>query len=821
MTTSVCDIFRLTSVCESFADCVASCAVWNVDVGQWEDENASPTPPPKKNKKKNDKKKKKKDAKKKKKKKKKKDAKKKEKKKEKKKKDIAAAKAAEVAAKKKQAKADAEEKAAVLKQQQQEQAEAAVAAETEFAEAVAQAAEAGAQAANAEQEAVMSSGAGYSDGLGLLSPFASEQEGGGLLSTREDKKKQKEKKKDEPPPEWAQPNQLAVKLDVLDSSSSQNRSSGRSRSSDAAAASADGDGAEGKYVDHIGKEKNAPPERVFTADGGDVPMPGVETLKLKPLPSWRLPKSYIKAPEVKTGYQDEAQIAAQSPRGTEEAHVVDYECDSTDEAWLKSKEGGSGKTVTIGELEELIDLFERSHARQKWIQPVTFESWAEKVLGEDVRTFDGPWLQPKHSKVVKEVALERCYSHWSVRRKEAGSSLVRSLRDLQRPVRANRSASPRYTEMSEKEMRAMINKEQNNAAMLRGQRTRDASGQSGGNIGAVLARRVGVGGGWTRYASQGALAKALRLDTGTVGRACRTRLATGGNRVVAGYEIRPEQYAGNGTGRRAAGGQEEGGLAVAAALERLVRQVEDGNMEEEADVSGAVGLLVDRTARPQPPPVTLHADWVRAMKTEWARERSERVARRRRQVLEAVAAMRLSRQKDGAMDLDLDAAAGSEASEAVRAELFKTATPKPKPLKAMKLEPLVTVRLPTSDAGPKDGTLWDHNDDILLCQLYGHFFRRNTGVRGRWIDVSDALGADRTQNACRHRFNLIKTRPPMAAATEEGATMRSQPQVSGGAAAAAHFVPVYEEDDDDDEEEEAGGGLLGGAVELARQGEAQ
>ena len=208
----------------------------------------------------------------------------------------------------------------------------------------------------------------------------------------------------------------------------------------------------------------------------------------------------------------------------------------------------------------------------------------------------------------------------------------------------------------------------------------------------MLARRVG-GGGWVRYTNQSALVKALRLDTGTVGRACRTRLASGGNRVVAGYEIRPETFGSNGSnGRPAAAGQEEGGLAVAAALERLVRQVEDGNMEDEADVSGAVSSLVDRAARP---PVTLHADWVRVMKTEWARERSERVARRRRQVLEAVAAMRLSRQKDGAMDLDLGAAAGSEQSDAVRAELFKTKTAipklKPKPLKELRLEPMMMI----------------------------------------------------------------------------------------------------------------------------------
>jgi hypothetical protein len=43
------------------------------------------------------------------------------------------------------------------------------------------------------------------------------------------------------------------------------------------------------------------------------------------------------------------------------------------------------------------------------------------------------------------------------------------------------------------------------------------AGGGGGcsTTGAVLARRVGVGGTWTRYPSQGALARALQLDTGT------------------------------------------------------------------------------------------------------------------------------------------------------------------------------------------------------------------------------------------------------------------------------------------------------------------
>ena len=189
---------------------------------------------------------------------------------------------------------------ALTQKQRQEQAERKVEAEATFAEAVAQAAEAGAQAANAEQEAVMSAQHGNgiyrpsTDGLGLLSPFAEHSEGGGLLSRKGEKKKHKEKKKDEPPPEWARPNQLGVKLDVLDSDSEvgadeKRGPSGSSRSSGEAAASAAGGGVEeggayryiASYRDIIGQEKGALPERVFTTGGGEVPMPGVSTLKLK------------------------------------------------------------------------------------------------------------------------------------------------------------------------------------------------------------------------------------------------------------------------------------------------------------------------------------------------------------------------------------------------------------------------------------------------------------------------------------------------------------------------------------------------------------
>ena len=110
------------------------------------------------------------------------------------------------------------------------------------------------------------------------------------------------------------------------------------------------------------------------------------------------------------------------------------------------------------------------------VQPVPFEMWAEKVLGEGVRSYGGPWLtsasddsspsgksgkktnsrrrsgrsrsaspaagssgsdsdtkSPRDTsgRVIRHVALEHCYIHWSARRKEFGCSLVRSLRELQ------------------------------------------------------------------------------------------------------------------------------------------------------------------------------------------------------------------------------------------------------------------------------------------------------------------------------------------------------------------------------------------------------
>ena len=74
-----------------------------------------------------------------------------------------------------------------------------------------------------------------------------------------------------------------------------------------------------------------------------------------------------------------------------------------------------------------------------------------------------------------------------------------------------------------------------------------------------------------------------------------------------------------------------------------------------------------------------------------------------------------------------------------------------------------------------------HDDDVLLCRLYGFFFlnkKKKSTVRGRWVDVSDALGTTRTQNACRHRYNLIKTRSEMQTAIADGASRTEPPERS-------------------------------------------
>lgn len=527
--------------------------------------------------------------------------------------------------------------------------------------------------------------------------------------------------------------------------------------------------------------------------------------------------------------------------------------------------------MSVGELEELIDLFERSHAQLKWVQPVLFEKWCEHVLGNGVRTFSGPWLTASQSsnrspskgrpppagskatgkeqkamkagspvetsnspaeelfnsrRVIREVALEHCYNHWSIRRKEFGCSLVRSLRDLQRPVRSNRSASPRYTEMSEKDLREMIAKEQREQLQRAALRTssRAASQQqlgtvrnatvvatgTGGTV-PVFARRVGVGGTWTRYQSQNACARALKLDASTIRRACRTHLTTGDCRVVGGWEIRPDL---NERQNRATSGSAitstasvdaESGLAVAAALERLVRQVEGKSLDESEQVVHTVERLVDSTARPSPPPATAPHEWVRSMKTEWLRERSERVARRRRQVLEAVATIRLSRSRkmlsqfeslSSNLALQLDDSGGRtracscgtrsvvndhtwQQQGSLRKELFKTPNPVPKPKQALS-DLLISALSPQElDVGrPKrqqDRTAWNHEDDVLLCQLYGYFFKAASVVRGRWENISHALGT-RTPSACRHRYNLIKSRAEMVAATAKGTSSTELPQ---------------------------------------------
>lgn len=433
--------------------------------------------------------------------------------------------------------------------------------------------------------------------------------------------------------------------------------------------------------------------------------------------------------------------------------------------------------MSIGELEELIDLFERSHAHLRWIQPVTFETWAEQVLGSGVRSYSGPWrIAPSNSRtgerVVSEVALEHCYNHWSVRRKEFGCSLVRSLRDLQRPVRSNRASSPRYTEISEKDIRAMIAKEQ--LEQKQKQSARHTSQRSG------TAR------------NSGGLAVGIRHHKG---RASSPRSASGTSRAVAEAEC---------------------GLAVAAALERLLRQVEGADLEELEQVEHAVERLVDRTARPLAPPATAPQKWVQAMKTEWVRERSERVARRRRQVLEAVAAIRFSRSSE--MLSKFDRLGSTRTFHSLRQELFKTTIPAAKPLHP-------TLSLPESEAvaergscakKQKDGSLWNHEDDVLLCQLYGYFFRSGNVARGRWADVSDGLGTTRSQNACRHRFNLIKSNPEMVTATADGASKIEQPKRRTRPAAIGTEVDAVF--DTVDRHEDSAHTLID-ALQLAREGE--
>ena len=125
-------------------------------------------------------------------------------------------------------------------------------------------------------------------------------------------------------------------------------------------------------------------------------------------------------------------------------------------------------------------------------------------------------------------------------------------------------------------------------------------------------------------------------------------------------------------------------------------------------------------------------------------------------------------------------------------------------------------------------TLWNHEDDLLLCKLYGYFFNSSSVVRGRWVDVSDALGTERTQNACRHRYNAIKERPEMAAEIADGARCTRVPQRSGGggraaAAAASSAGATAVASGFSSASGGGGGGVVGpdllGAVRLARQGE--
>ena len=242
-------------------------------------------------------------------------------------------------------------------------------------------------------------------------------------------------------PPWAEPAQLAVKLQVLSKTK-------RDTESEIPAA---GEEAAGAYQDIVGDLHGHAPGAVQLGGEGVLPLPRVTTLdqaQYKGQLGGASPRRKGKDSGKAEFERPAKYIAAQGRRSYEaEANSsrIDYECDAQDEAWLASPEGGrsapsrtleaddhlsqteilcagggGGSVVGVKELEELVDFFERSHVREKWIQPVTFEVWATRVLGEGVRETDA----------VPEMALRPCYGHWAARRREAGQNLVRSLRDL-------------------------------------------------------------------------------------------------------------------------------------------------------------------------------------------------------------------------------------------------------------------------------------------------------------------------------------------------------------------------------------------------------
>ena len=268
--------------------------------------------------------------------------------------------------------------------------------EVRFAEEVAAAAAAGAAAAAQAQVDTVAAGGIITDGLGLLSPFARGAAAGSpplsLASPAERKRVQeksrgKKKLVPEPPAEWARAEQLSVQLSIKHADqvggAAEPRSSGRTRTIQKPTVATfdenESKGVQGsmdcsvqKYRDLVGETRGFKAERVLPqGNTGLVPMPGVQTVELPAVYDssvWRQPESFIKAKQSTkpsggrtigssgappNSSDADSKQGARGPRRQVTAleniqasgWAVDYECDSVDEAWLLSPEGGRGRLV--------------------------------------------------------------------------------------------------------------------------------------------------------------------------------------------------------------------------------------------------------------------------------------------------------------------------------------------------------------------------------------------------------------------------------------------------------------------------------------------
>lgn len=279
-----------------------------------------------------------------------------------------------------------------------------VQADYRFAEELAAAACAGAAAAEQAQFDAIAAGGVITDGLGLLSPFAREAAvetsaaGSVPLSLASPAEKNKNARSSysgsakkklvcEPHPEWARAEQLGVQLPIKHADQSEGvaeQRKGGARANQAPAVSAAqmtesrdaGTSAHchgQRYRDLIGLARGLAAERVLPRGGTEeVPMPGVQTIELPAAhvnTAWRQPEALITADgtckrpgKLETGGGGGAkaehtgagrnkcidsgrQVGALKQLREAAGWTVDYECDSVDEVWLLSPEGGSGRSV--------------------------------------------------------------------------------------------------------------------------------------------------------------------------------------------------------------------------------------------------------------------------------------------------------------------------------------------------------------------------------------------------------------------------------------------------------------------------------------------